>query len=64
MPGKRFQPGRAYGGSVGVIDTQRDKRAVCLVMPDPQKPDAAHKLAEIFSETLNALDEQARRKQA
>jgi hypothetical protein len=59
---KRFQPGHAYGGALAVIDTQRDRRAVCIVMPDPTKPEAAPKLADIFCETLNAMDEQAKRK--
>ncbi|MFZ5428069.1 MAG: hypothetical protein ACOZEN_13965 [Thermodesulfobacteriota bacterium] len=60
---ERFQPGRAHGGAPAVVDTQRGSRAVCIILPDPEKPTAAQRLQEIFCRTLNGLDEQARRKQ-
>lgn len=56
---KRFLPGRAYGGSLAVIDTHRKGRAVCIVLPDPEKPGAADKLAVIFADALNQLHEKS-----
>lgn len=58
-PARRFQPGQAFGGGLAVVDTQRQGRAVCIVLPDPLKPDAAGKLAEVFASALNAIHEKS-----
>ncbi len=59
---KRFRPGHAHGGALAVVDTQRKGRAVCIMLPDPEKPKAPARLAEIFADALNSLHE--RRKDA
>ncbi len=57
MPvGDRFQPGKAYGGSLAVVDTVRGRRAVCIILPDPEKPGAQDRLAQIFCQALNELN--------
>ncbi len=57
MDAKRFRPGKAYGGALAVLDHERDSRAVCIVLPDPVKPDAAPRVAQIIADTLNTIND-------
>ena len=53
MAGGRFQPGRAFGGAAAVVDTHRKGRAVCLIMPDTERPGGPALVMELICACLN-----------
>ncbi|GFK94444.1 hypothetical protein NNJEOMEG_02289 [Fundidesulfovibrio magnetotacticus] len=57
MAGGRFKPGRAHGGARAVVDTHRRDRAVCLLLPDPERPGGPARVEELICAALNAEHE-------
>ena len=57
MGTKRFRAGKAYGGALAVIDSHRQDRAVCLIMPDKALPTGPGRVLDIIVECLNGEHE-------
>lgn len=61
---RRFRAGKAYGGALAVIDGHRCNRAVCIVLPDGERPQGPGRVLDLIAEALNAEHERMEARKA